>query len=99
MPGRVRLRAASGVGEPAHGRIFVRRLRRAGWTTASPDGRPIVGPIPSIEGLFVATALADDAFRLAPSIAEGLSQQLSAHPLSAYDPALFSPDRFDSQAG
>lgn len=123
--------------EPAHGRTFVRRLRRAGepmadpdapqppvedafrawaretlarrlplyrsqpdldsragWTTASPDGRPIVGAVPGIAGLFVATALADDAFRLAPSIAEGLSQQLSDHPPSAYDPALFSPERF-----
>lgn len=67
---------------------------RAGWTTAAPDGRPVVGAVPGIEGLYVATGFGDDAFRLAPAIGEGLAQELRGQAVSAYDPALFSPARF-----
>jgi sarcosine oxidase, subunit beta len=67
---------------------------RAGWTTAALDGRAIVGPVPGIEGLYVATGFGDDAFRLAPAVGEGLAQELCGQPISAYDPALFSPSRF-----
>ena len=67
---------------------------RAGWTTAALDGRPIVGAVPHIEGLFVATGFGDDAYRLAPAVGEGLAQELSGNPVSAYDPAWCSPARF-----
>src|SRR5690606_23292322 len=67
---------------------------RAGWTTAALDGRPIVGAVPQIQGLFVATGFGDDAYRLAPAVGEGLAQELCAQPVSAYDPAWCSPARF-----
>lgn len=71
---------------------------RAGWTTWGADGRPLVGPVEEVEGLFVATGLGDDAFRLAPGIGEGLAQALTGEPVGAYDPDYFAPSRFSREA-
>ncbi len=66
----------------------------AGWYTLTPDSQPILGPIPSIEGLFVATGFSGHGFKLAPSVGDGLSQMLFEETVSAFDEEFFSPERF-----
>lgn len=66
----------------------------AGRITLTPDNRPIVGAIPEIEGLFVATGFTGNDFQLAPSIGEGMAQMLLGEPVSAFDPEFFSLGRF-----
>ncbi len=65
-----------------------------GRITLTPDNRPIVGRIPEIEGLYVATGFTGNDFQLAPSIGEGMAQMLLGEPVSAFDPEFFSLGRF-----
>jgi glycine/D-amino acid oxidase-like deaminating enzyme len=60
----------------------------------TPDGLPMVGPIEQIPGLFVVAGLTGNDFHLAPSIGEGMAQQILGQPVSAFDPDPFSPSRF-----
>ncbi|HED67073.1 MAG TPA: FAD-binding oxidoreductase [Planctomycetes bacterium] len=64
------------------------------WYTLTPDAQPVIGPAPGIEGLFLATGFSGHGFKLAPSVAEGLEEMISGHPVTAFDPELFAPDRF-----
>ena len=67
---------------------------QAAWITLTPDEIPIVGPVEEIPGLFVVAGFTGNDFQLAPSIGEGLSQMILEQPVSAIDPAFFSPARF-----
>ena len=60
----------------------------------TPDGLPVVGPVPGIEGLFIVTGFTGNDFHLAPSIGEGMAQMMLEQPVSAFDPAAFAPSRF-----
>jgi glycine/D-amino acid oxidase-like deaminating enzyme len=66
----------------------------AGWYTLTPDAQPIIGPLAGVRGLFVATGFSGHGFKLAPSVAEGMAQMVSGAALTAFDPQLFSPERF-----
>lgn len=49
----------------------------AGWTgpyDITPDWNPIVGPLPQMDGLYVATGFSGHGFKLAPTIGEALAQ-------------------------
>jgi len=65
------------------------------WFPISPDGRAIVGAVPGLEGVYVASAFADHGFKLAPAVGEGMSQMLRGEPVSAFDTEFFSPARFE----
>jgi len=65
------------------------------WLTVSPDGVPVVGPVGAIRGLYIMTGFSGRDFHLAPSIGEGLAQMILGQPVSAFDPKVLSPDRFD----
>jgi len=67
---------------------------RASWITLTPDQRPIVGPVREVAGLWVVAGFTGDDFQLAPSIGEGLTQMILGEPVSAFDTAFLSPDRF-----
>lgn len=48
-----------------------------GWTgpyDIPPDWNPMVGPVPEVEGVYVAVGLSGHGFKLAPSIGESLAQ-------------------------
>ncbi|MBJ02689.1 MAG: hypothetical protein CMK00_07455 [Planctomycetes bacterium] len=60
------------------------------------DGRPLIGAVASVPGLYVATGFAGHEFQLAPSVGEGLGQLLRGDPVSAFNPETFSPDRFQA---
>jgi glycine/D-amino acid oxidase-like deaminating enzyme len=69
----------------------------AGWTGAydiTPDWNPIVGPVPGIEGLFVATGFSGHGFKMAPTVGEGLAQTiLGQKPRMSI--AMYDLSRFD----
>ena len=64
------------------------------WYTLTPDSQPVMGPVPGVEGLFMATGFSGHGFKLAPSVADGLTQMLFDEPVTAFDPEFFSPTRF-----
>ena len=50
-----------------------------GWTGAydiTPDWNPIVGPVPGVEGAYVAVGFSGHGFKLAPTIGEALAQSI-----------------------
>ncbi len=66
----------------------------AGMRSLSPDGLPLIGPLPGLDGLHVATAHATLGITLAPATGELISKLLldGGHDplLSAFDPARFA---------
>jgi len=66
----------------------------ASWYTLTPDAHPLLGPVPGIEGLFIATGFSGHGFKLAPSIGLGMAQMLFGDPVTAFDTEFFSPARF-----
>ena len=66
------------------------------WYTLAPDAQPLIGPIPGVEGLFVAAGFSGHGFKLAPSVAEGVTQMLFDEPVTAFEPDFFAPARFAS---
>ncbi|MHC4379217.1 MAG: NAD(P)/FAD-dependent oxidoreductase [Planctomycetota bacterium] len=65
------------------------------WFPLTPDGRALVGPVPGIQGAHIAAGFADHGFKLAPSVGEGFAQLLLGEPVSAFQPELFAPNRFE----
>jgi sarcosine oxidase subunit beta len=57
----------------------------AGLYDVSPDGFPIVGPVPGIEGLFVWCGTSGHGFRLAPGLAAQLVERLRGRPTPLLD--------------
>ncbi len=58
---------------------FARAECTAAWTgpyDITPDWNPIVGPIPGLEGLYVAAGFSGHGFKLAPTIGEALAQTM-----------------------
>ena len=68
-----------------------------GWTGAydiPPDWNPVVGPVPGVEGLYVAVGFSGHGFKLAPTIGEALAQTvLGLEPRVPID--MYAVDRFD----
>ncbi|MFT7680105.1 MAG: sarcosine oxidase subunit beta [Planctomycetota bacterium] len=60
----------------------------------TPDGLPIVSPVPGIEGLYLVAGFSGNDFHLAPSVGEGMAQMVLGQPVSAFDPDVFSATRF-----
>ncbi len=71
---------------------------QAAWYTLSPDGQALLGAVPGVEGLFVATGFSGHGFKLAPSVGEGMSQLLAGQPVSAFDADFFDPARFQGKS-
>ena len=71
-----------------------RRLEDAwcGLESVSIDGVPLVGPLPGVEGAYVATGLCGHGFQLSPALGAAVAQALAG----AESPSLaaLSPDRF-----
>jgi glycine/D-amino acid oxidase-like deaminating enzyme len=66
----------------------------AAWYTLTPDAQALIGPVPGVAGLFVASGFSGHGFKLAPSVGKGLAQMLHGEPVTAFDPAFFDPARF-----
>jgi glycine/D-amino acid oxidase-like deaminating enzyme len=67
----------------------------AAWYTLSPDAQALLGELPALRGLFIASGFSGHGFKLAPSVGAGMTQLLMGEPVTAFDPTFFSPSRFD----
>ena len=43
----------------------------------TPDRRPLLGPVPGIEGLFLAVGFSGHGFMMAPAVGEGLAAAIT----------------------
>lgn len=64
----------------------------------SPDGRPIVGPAPGVEGLFVLVGDSGISFKFAPGAARSLAESVVGGASRTFDLTPFGPGRFASAA-
>ncbi len=95
--------------EPRHlariGALMARRMPAfaeadytAGWTgpyDITPDWNPVVGPVPGVDGTYVAVGFSGHGFKLAPTIGESLAQMvLGLEPRVPIE--MYSMTRFDA---
>lgn len=66
----------------------------AGWYTLTPDDRPLIGPLPEIEGLWIVAGFNGHGFKLAPSIGEGVARMLCGEPAGTFEASAFASQRF-----
>lgn len=67
------------------------------WFPLTPDGRAVIGPVPGVDGAFVAGGFADHGFKLAPSVGEGVAQMLAGEPVAAFETEYFDPARYSGE--
>jgi len=65
----------------------------AGIRIGTQDGLPIVGPHPSLPGLFIATGMEGDGICLAPVVGEAVAEMVMNEPARC-DLSMLSPARF-----
>ena len=61
--------------------------------TITPDAHPLIGPVPEIDGLFLASGFSGHGFKLAPSVGKGLTALITGGDPAPLDPDLFAVDR------
>jgi len=71
----------------------------AAWYTLTPDAQALIGPVPGVADLYVASGFSGHGFKLAPSVGAGVAQMLAGEPVTAFDPAFFDPARFRGDEG
>ncbi|MFC7225992.1 FAD-binding oxidoreductase [Salinirubellus salinus] len=65
----------------------------AGLCTATPDGHPLAGALPGVDGVFVATGWQGHGFMRAPATGERLAEQvLGGKGIPPFDPGRFDGD-------
>lgn len=65
-----------------------------GLYTLTPDAQALIGRPRDLHGLVIVTGFSGHGFKLAPSVAEGVTQLVHGEPVSAFDAAFFAPERF-----
>lgn len=77
--------------------FFAKAKCTESWTgpyDITPDWNPLVGPVPGLEGIYVAVGFSGHGFKLAPTISEALAQSVLGLeprlPLSEYSMTRFS---------
>ena len=66
--------------------------RLCGLESASIDGVPLIGPVPGVEGAYVAAGFSGHGFQLSPAVGEAVAQDLMGRRPSALDG--LRPSRF-----
>jgi sarcosine oxidase, subunit beta len=64
----------------------------------TPDARPLLGPVPGLDGLIVAAGFSGMGFKIAPAVGESLAGLIAGPPPGSVDLAPFRPSRFDEGA-
>jgi sarcosine oxidase, subunit beta len=64
----------------------------------TPDARPLLGPLPGLDGLIVAAGFSGMGFKISPAVGESLAGLIMGPPPGSVDLAPFRPNRFDQGA-
>jgi glycine/D-amino acid oxidase-like deaminating enzyme len=59
----------------------------------TPDARPLLGPLPGLDGLIVAAGFSGMGFKIAPAVGEGIAGLIAGAPAGSVGLAPFRPDR------
>lgn len=62
----------------------------------TPDQRPLLGPVPGVEGLFLAAGFSGMGFKISPAVGIAMSELLLDGRSGAVDLSVFDPGRFDA---
>jgi glycine/D-amino acid oxidase-like deaminating enzyme len=71
------------------------RVHRGGLPTMTPDGRPLVGPVPGLRGFFIAGGCCVGGLSISPAVGALLAEWI-VQGQPSLDLALLAPDRFDA---
>jgi sarcosine oxidase subunit beta len=66
----------------------------SGVYDCSADLQPLLGPIPNVEGLYIACGFSGHGFKLSPVIGELMADKVLGNPSTPVDIAFFDPARF-----
>jgi glycine/D-amino acid oxidase-like deaminating enzyme len=61
--------------------------------TITPDAHPLIGPVPEVDGLYLASGFSGHGFKLAPAVGQGLTALITGDDPGPFDPELFAVDR------
>ena len=61
--------------------------------TVTPDGHPLVGSVPEVDGLYLASGFSGHGFKLAPTIGRGLAGLITDTGPGPFDPDFLAVDR------
>jgi len=64
----------------------------------TPDARPLLGPVPGLDGLIVAAGFSGMGFKIAPAVGESIAGLIAGPRPGSVDLAPFRPSRFDEGA-
>jgi glycine/D-amino acid oxidase-like deaminating enzyme len=100
-PERIRL-ARGRVDSRLPGIAAAPQLRTASACDAyTPDGRPVIGPVPGIGNLYLATGFSGNGFKLAPAVGSGVAAEITVGTvrpeLEPYRPERFTTGRPTTQ--
>lgn len=70
----------------------------AGLYDCTPDMHPVLGSLPGLENLYVATGFSGHGFKLAPVVGRGLAELISTGHYQSLDLSPLAPDRYDRNA-
>ncbi len=70
----------------------------AGLYDVTPDGLPVIGEIPGIEGFYCAVGLRGHGFKTAPAVGTILAELVTQGASRTYDISLFRHGRFSERA-
>jgi sarcosine oxidase subunit beta len=62
----------------------------------TPDQRPLLGPVPGVEGLFLAAGFSGMGFKISPAVGISMSELLLDGHGRTVDLSIFDPGRFDA---
>lgn len=62
--------------------------------TVTPDAHALVGPVPGIEGLIVASGFSGHGFKMGPSVGRGVASLVAGGDPGAFEAEFFAVDRF-----
>lgn len=61
--------------------------------TITPDAHPLIGSVPEVGGLYLASGFSGHGFKLAPSVGAGVAALITGADPDPFDPDLFAVDR------
>ncbi len=61
--------------------------------TITPDAHPLVGPVPEVEGLYLASGFSGHGFKMAPAVGAGVAALITDADPAPFDPDFFAVDR------
>lgn len=67
--------------------------------TVTPDAHPLIGAVPGMAGLYLASGFSGHGFKMGPAVGKGVAGLITGSDKGSFDPAFFAIDRLQGRAG